>query len=283
MSQVLGQQDQGTGGRVVGANVPRGTDRNGKPRGRTTVTVRDRETLRWAAKWKGVTVAQVARWWRAPDQAWIHPTGRSPRSSVPGDRMAALARLGVFSRGEMPTSKAIVYSVTAAGQNVAGVKASNPRWTWSQFHHEHGVVNLALDLEELGWEVVSEREMRLESKAKVADWQLVLPLSDQGGARTHYPDLAIRPRGGDPSERGFASGRWQAIELEISPKELPRLDRILSAYAVRKVKVGYYTNDPLIARAVDKSRGRVGMPDGLLEVKRVGVRTRNVAERSEES
>jgi hypothetical protein len=176
--------------------------------------------------------------------------------------LAALARRGLVAAHRLPTSPAHLHVVTPAGLRLAGLSSwTAPRWRWSQFRHEHTAVEIALDLLHAGWEVVPDRRMRQEDALGVATWSLVVP-TERAGARSHYPDLMVRPT------NGAADGRasWRAVEVELARKSLPRLVGILSAYRDRQVGVTYYTADRHVADAVRRAAERAGLND--LDVRR---------------
>jgi hypothetical protein len=158
----------------------------------------------------------------------------------------------------MPTSPAYLYAITGAGLQVAGLSAwTVPRWRWSQFRHEHTATSVALELLEAGFDVVPERVMRQEDTLQVADWSLVLV--GPGEARSHYPDLWVRPAGGTG---------WRAVEIELARKSLGPLSGILAAYRDRGTPVTYYTGEASVAAAVRRAASRVGLAD--LDVRRLG-------------
>lgn len=222
------------------------------------VTARDVATLRWLARWWGVTAAQVDRWWRLDGQAPLHGASGAPRLEVARRRLAAMQRAGLVVSHRMPTSPASVHAVTTAGLHLAGLAAwTAPRWRWSQFRHEHAAVEIGLDLLTDGWEVVPEREMRNDETLTATAWSLVIA-TDRGSGRTHHPDLWVRHDAAAP---------WRAVEVELSRKSLPRLVSILSAYRDRGVGVTYYTAERAVADAVGRAASRAGLVD--LEVRRV--------------
>jgi hypothetical protein len=224
---------------------------------RMEVTDRDVETLRWVAQWWGVTVTQVDRWWRLPEQARLHGPRGPPRTEVARRRLAAMESAGLLTARRMPTSPAHVYAITGPGLQVAGLAAwTVPRWRWSQFRHEHNATSVALDLLDAGWEVVPERRMRQEDALGVASWALVL--ATERGARSHYPDLWVRPGEDAP---------WRAVEIELARKSLSRLMGILAAYRDRHSGVTYYTAEASVAQAVRRAASRVRLED--LDVRRL--------------
>lgn len=215
------------------------------------LTERDVATIRWAGEWSGVLVKHVHRWWGLPGNRGLHGAGGVPSEQKVRGRLGRLARAGVFSVHGVPASKAKVYSVTSAGLSVVGRGSwPQPRWRWGQFHHEHTATRVALRLLESGFDVMPERRMRHDDRAGVSSWKMVMPSNGEKPA-FHYPDLWVR----DPG------GVWQAIEVELSVKDLPRLRAILEAYRERGAKVTYYTNDLVIEDAVLRAAREVVRED----------------------
>jgi len=215
------------------------------------VQPRDIATVEWMAEWWVMTSAQVHRWWSMPAQIGIHPTGRVPGAQRVRTRLRLLAAGGYLTWSKLPTSDAKLWTVTKEGMEVSQLGWHAPRaMRHSQFVHEHSLANLAMDLLEDGWEVVTERRMRQEDQLGVGDWSVVLPT--QAAATTHYPDLWVRRHAGDP---------WRAVEVELTPKTGPRLQQILAAFTERGVGVSYYTHRPVVAKAVKVAASRVQCTD----------------------
>ena len=222
------------------------------------ITARDAATLRWVARWWGVTVTQVDRWWRLPAQSDLH-RGGAPRADVVRRRLAAMGRAGLLATHRLPTSPAYSYAVTAAGLRVAGLADwTVPRWRWSQFRHEHAVVEVALELLAAGFDVVPERAMRHDDALGAGHWSLVVATGR--GGRSHYPDLWVRHDD---------AATWGAVEVELTRKSLARLTTILAGYRDRGSPVAYYTDERPIAEAVRRAAGQVGLAD--LQVRRMTV------------
>lgn len=239
----------------------RDTGRSEAVEPKVEITARDAATLRWVARWWGVTVTQVDRWWRLPAQAGLHRGGTAPRADVVRRRLAAMGRAGLLASHRLPTSPAYSYAVTAAGLQVAGLPDwTTPRWRWSQFRHEHAVVEVALELLAAGFEVIAEREMRHGDALGTGRWSLVIATGR--GGRSHYPDLWVRH--GDAST-------WSAVEVELTRKSLARLTSILAAHRDRGTPVTYYTDERPIAEAVRRAAGQAGLAD--LQVRRLTTST----------
>ncbi len=108
-----------------------------------------------------------------------------------------------------------------------------------------------------------------------------------GRPARHVPDVLLEA----------ADGRWIALELELTRKGRPALDRVMRAYATdgRIDKVLYLVSDPRIARTISDAAARAGIgrlvqvdrisPDGIVGAPRLGARAvaRGPAARSRRS
>jgi hypothetical protein len=115
------------------------------------------------------------------------------------------------------------------------------------FEHAWELAGVAVALERalVGWQVLSEREIRASERDEsrpLASIQLGAPQGDR--PRLHRPDLAlVSPEGG-----------VVAVEVELSVKARPRLLEICRGWArARHVECVYYIAAPAAARAVRRA------------------------------
>ncbi|MGH2670102.1 MAG: hypothetical protein ACRDH5_13485 [bacterium] len=209
------------------------------------LTPADIDVLRFVGRCRFATVPQVARW-----------AGRTEKKIYPRLLGMRSHELVEFHR---PLNERGVYVATRAGLAVAGLDLPPARIDLATFTHDRLVADLAVSLETAGMGVVTEREMRHsdESPDTLDDggprYAVVLPT----GGR-HYPDLlAVTP-----------SGHYQAVEVELTPKNLARRQRILAGYArARHIEtVTYHVTNPTVGDLVRRSAAQLGITD-LIEVR----------------
>jgi hypothetical protein len=198
--------------------------------------------LGFVGRCRFATVAQVARW-----------AGRTEKKVYP--RLLGLRSHGLveFSR---PLNEPGVYLATRSGLTAAGLDLPPARIDLATFTHDRLVADLAASFEAGGGVVVTEREMRhCDESPEVLDsvdggprYAVVLATSGR-----HYPDLlAVLP-----------SGRFEAAEVELSPKNLARRQRILTGYArARHIEVvTYHVANASIGSLVARTAAAVGISD----------------------
>jgi len=218
------------------------------PVSRIRLTQGDVEVLGFVGRHRFATAPQVARW-----------AGRSEKKIYP--RLCGL-RAHELVEFHRPLIERGVYVATRAGLAAAGLDLPPARVEIATFTHDRLVADLAVDLERAGDEVVTEREMRHTDETPDSEggrprYAVVLP----SGGR-HYPDLmVVRP-----------SGRFGAVEIELSPKNRARRERILGGYArARHIEtVTYHVGHPRIGDLVARSAVVLGIGD-LIEVRPVSV------------
>jgi hypothetical protein len=210
------------------------------------LTPADVEVLRFVGRHRFATVPQVARW-----------AGRSEKKIYP--RLCGL-RAHDLVEFHRPLIERGVYVATRAGLVAAGLNLPPARVEIATFTHDRLVADLAVDLERDGAEVVTEREMRHTDES---------PDTHDAGGRPryavtlatggrHYPDLmVVRP-----------SGRHEAIEIELSPKNRARRERILAGYGrARHIEtVTYHVGTAQIGDLVARSAATLGIGD-LIDVR----------------
>jgi hypothetical protein len=189
---------------------------------------------------------------------WVGRVGAAGAEDVMGrfgmGRSWAYARLGSLVSGGLLEQRVVLYR--KAGLYVATVEGL--RWSGlrrlgvykvspGNFEHSQQVARVAVALNWgfPGWEILSEREIRVEesdhggllASARVGE----LP---GGGAALHRPDLALVSK----------DGRVLAVEVELSVKASHRLTGICRGWArARHVSHVYYLAAPAAARAVSRA------------------------------
>jgi hypothetical protein len=218
-----------------------------EPVSRIRLTPADVEVLRFVGRHRFATVPQVARW-----------AGRSEKKIYP--RMCGL-RAHELVEFRRPLIERGVYLATRAGLVAAGLNLPPARVEIATFTHDRLVADLAVNLERDGSEVVTEREMRhTDESPDTLDHDGGRPryaVTLASGGR-HYPDLMV----------ALASGRFGAVEVELSPKNRARRERILGGYArARHIEtVTYHVGSAQIGDLVARSAVTLGIGD-LIEVR----------------
>ena len=149
-------------------------------------------------------------------------------------------------------------SPPASGLVAAGLNLPPARVEIATFNHDRLVADLAVDLERDDAEVVTEREMRhTDESPDTQDERPRYAVTLSTGGR-HYPDLMV----------ALASGRYRAIEVELSPKNRARRERILGGYArARHIEtVTYHVGSAQIGDLVARSAVSLGIGD-LIDVR----------------
>lgn len=210
---------------------------------RIRLTPGDVEVLRFVGRHRFATVLQLARW-----------AGRSEKKMYP--RLCGL-RVHELVEFHRPLIERGVYVATRAGLSAAGLNLPPARVEIATFTHDRLVADFAVDLERDGAEVVTEREMRhTDESADTGDRPHYAVTLGTGGR--HYPDLMVVG----------SSGRFGAVEIELSPKNRARRERILSGYArARHVEsVTYHVGSAQIGDLVARSAVSLGIGD-LVDVR----------------
>jgi hypothetical protein len=205
------------------------------------LTPGDVDVLRLAGRHRFVTAAQAAR-----------AVSRAEKKIYP--RLLGMRSWGLVEFHRPLISRG-VYLATRLGLATAGLTLPPARVELATFNHDRLVVALAVDLEAAGTTVLTEREMRSHDENPDHDrtYAVVVP----SGGR-HYPDLLVaRP-----------DGRWTAIEVELTPKNKLRRERILTGYArARHIDtVTYHAGTPAVADLLQRSVLSLGLGD-LIEIR----------------
>lgn len=204
---------------------------------RTRITEGDLELVRFLGRHRFATVPQVAR--------YAARTEKKVYARLQGLRAHGLVDY------RRPLIDPGVYLATRAGLEVAGLDLPVAAIDIRTFFHDRAVAGLAAALEADGASVVSEREMRHVDEERNGEGPRYAARLVAGGR--HYPDLAvIRP-----------SGRIEALEVELTPKNRARRERILSAYArARHVEVvTYHVASKGVGTLVARTAARLGITD----------------------
>lgn len=221
------------------------------------ITDRDRELLAFLARHRVVQAGHVATLLGVTD----------------GRARAILTRLtdGRYVRRETVfAGQAACYRIRRKGIDVLGGGLPTPGLDLRSYEHDLGLAWLWLAARGGTFgplrDVVSERQLRSHDEApERTEPPLAVRLGGFGPGgreRLHYPDLLlVRP-----------DGRRIALELELTSKSRPRLERILAGYGSdpRIDAVLYLVANGRIARAVIAAASRLGLSD-LVHVQRVRV------------
>ncbi|GAC1320926.1 MAG: hypothetical protein NVSMB25_13940 [Thermoleophilaceae bacterium] len=221
-------------------------------RGRTTsqrLTARDEELVRWVGRQGIATATQIG------EHIGMAINGVHVRTRM-------LIRRGLLVHDRVRHLQPGVYRATSAGLSMVDLPLRPAALDLARFQHSADLVTLCLALErEFGAErVVTERELRF-SEACLPEQRYSAIVGRYGGARRHYPDLAVERYDGE---------RPLAVELERSLKTRFTLDRILAAYvgAHHVAGVRYYAASNEVERALRGALVRVAAPNGLIEIRR---------------
>lgn len=121
------------------------------------------------------------------------------------------------------------------------------------------MADLAVDLEREGGEVVTEREMRHHDETPDLEGGTRYAITLPSGGR-HYPDLLV----------ALPSGRYQAVEVELTPKNRARRERILTGYArARHIEtVTYHVASAQLSDLIGRTTASLGIGD-LVEIRQL--------------
>lgn len=196
-------------------------------------TARDRALMRFIARFRFCSVAQVAR---------AHAMSETRAYK----RTQALRRLGLLAfRRPLVEWPGAVY-ITPDGCAYLGLpRRREPRLDVASYGHELAVAELCCQLErdERIRRVMTERELREETQESGEEWFVAVeaPKSHRRrGQQRRWPDLAAEDQ----------DGEWWAIELEGAVKGSERWRRILAGYADSDRYAGcrWHVRDPSVAR-----------------------------------
>jgi hypothetical protein len=204
---------------------------------------------------------------------WLYESGRESAA-----RLERLQSAGLLRRQRIFEGHPAAITITRRGLAVTGSTFSAPRIDLRQYRHDVGVTWLwqAAHAGAFGApsRIISEREMRShdsrQDRAPAIDREPRLGvglggIAPGGYPQRHYPDLLLDTR----------DDRRVAVELELTAKSRPRIDRVMLAYAsdARIHDVVYLVPDQALARFVGDAAGRAGIrqtvhvqgiaPDGL--------------------
>lgn len=212
------------------------------------ITARDREILKWLARWSFVDAGQVMREWER--------RGEPMNKRMVWHRFQALRELGLVDHQRGWYGMPGVYFLTREGLDSVGYSGGIIGPKLAQFDHDSALIDLAdwLLRQRPNYVLVTEREIRAEDSPnyytkKIAPPRYSVERLGTGGRVTRFhPDLATI----DPS------GRVTIHELEHSRKTHKRLVELMSSY-LRADNIGrihYYAYPPVI-RAVQSAADEV--------------------------
>lgn len=210
------------------------------------LTPGDIAVLRFLGRQRFATAPQVARW-----------AGRTEKKIYP--RLCGL-RAQELVEFRRPLIERGVYLATRAGLATAGLSLSAARVDIATFTHDRLVADLAVDLERGGAEVLTEREMRHHDETPdLVEGGTRYAVTLPSGGR-HYPDLLV----------ALPSGRYQAVEVELTPKNRARRERILTGYArARHIEtVTYHVASAQLSDLIGRTTASLAIGD-LVEIRRL--------------
>jgi hypothetical protein len=207
-----------------------------KPKG-AAVQARDRALMRFIARFRFCSVAQVAK-------------AHSMSETRAYKRTQALRRLGLLAfRRPLLEWPGAVY-VTADGCSYLGLpRRREPRLDVASYGHELAVSELCARLErnEAIRRVLTERELRELTHETGEQWFVPIEAPKsirRRGTQKRWPDLAVED----------TDGRLIAIELEGAVKGSERWRRILAGYADSERYAGclWHVREPQVARRLSE-------------------------------
>jgi hypothetical protein len=212
------------------------------------ITDRDRELLAFVARHRLVHAGHVA--------ALLDVTGERA-----GAILARLARGGYVHRQPVFAQQPACYRIRRKGLDLVGSGLPPPGVDLGSYDHDIGLAWLWLAARRGAFgplrEILAERQLRSHDEAPDrAEPPFAVRLGGigRGGReRLHYPDLLLlRP-----------DGRRIAVELELSSKARPRLERILAGYGAdpRIDAVLYLVPNRTIGNSVVAAAARLGVRD----------------------
>jgi len=221
---------------------------NPRPRLAAGLTARDVELLAFVAEHRLVLPAHIQRLLDvSAGAAWT--------------RVRALTATGFLTEQPIFSRQPPFYQITRKGLDVIGSPLPAPRLDLRAYEHDVGVAWLWLAARDGTFgslrEIVGERRMRSHDGAakRRAEQPFGVRLGGfgpRGRERLHYPDLLLV----------IADGRV-ALELELTPKDRTRREKILGGYASegRVDAVVYLVETPQLARSIADSARRLGISE----------------------
>jgi hypothetical protein len=185
----------------------------------------------------------------------------APESTV---RLERLHSSGLLHRQQIFEGQPAAITITRRGLAATGSALPAPRIDLRQYRHDVGVAWLwqAAHAGTFGAprRVISEREMRShdrrQERAPAIDRRPLLGVGIGGTGPggyplRHYADLLV----------DTVDDRRVAVELELTAKSRPRIDRVMLAFAsdARIHDVVYLVPDQALARFVSDAAGRAGL------------------------
>ncbi len=196
---------------------------------------RDIEMLRWVSRFRFVTAVGLA------ERFGVSQIAIRNRAV----RLEAQGLLGITR----PPQSAWSYYVSRAGGERLGLPPRNPPRVEAQREHELAIVWQVAHFEKQQnprVEVLTERECRARESEGLGPFHARVAGEQSGGTRgQRWPDLVLVIDG----------HRRVAIELELSAKHTPRLQRIVAGYLLSDYhRVIFYVDDLPLARRLAQLR-----------------------------
>ncbi len=193
-------------------------------------------------------------------------------------RLSRLVSDGLLEQKTLLYRKPGLYIATAHGLGSAGLEQLGLyRVSSGGFEHAQEVATVAVALHRgfRGWELLSERELRVEEGDR-AELMASAKLGELPGGRSalHRPDLAVIS----------PDGRVLAVEIELSIKAPRRLAAICRGWArARHVSHVYYLAEAAPARAVSRAIAETRAGDRITVLPLADTTSMIEAEREEAS
>ena len=174
-------------------------------------------------------------------------------------RLGGLVRDGLLEQRVLLYRRPGLYLATADGLRWQGLgRLGVYRVSPGGFQHAQEVATAAVALHRAlpGWEVLSEREIRLQ-ESEEGELIASARLGELPGGRPalHRPDLALIAPGGSTV----------AVEVELSVKAPRRLAAICRSWArARHIRGVYYLAAPAVARAVERAIAETRSEDRIV-------------------
>ena len=239
----------------------------------TRLTARDLSMLRFIARYRYVTYAQLVQQFGIP----IASLWR---------RMPKLEREGLVKQVRNGPTSVALWRVTEEGMTVCGLGLSAPKKiAWSTVAHTLGLTDLGIQFEEAGELVVTEAEIRAADGRNAATDRMekvmgqghrhitnapifAIGAAHSGGGRhgLHVPDMVLaRPE--NPKFPGQPQSL--AIELELRRKAPSRVRQVLLAYrkAPNIGAVVFFTHDPQVRDLIRQCAADTNTTD-IVDVRR---------------
>lgn len=212
------------------------------------ITSRDLEIVSWLGRVRFATRDQIARRFDLGRSQGFH-------------RIAQLRKAGFVDERPLIVGPApsIVFA-TRRGLIAAGSDLRPADLDGRSLQHDGALVDLAIDYEQAGAVVLTDRELRSLARRPESEAERYAVEVPGSPGRRHFPDLIVE-----------ADGRRLAVELEVAEKTISRLRGILSAYRGARLIDGvlYLATKPVVVTRINRLIEELAMED-LAEVRLYG-------------